>query len=486
MAFDPFDAMKLSVKNAFSAAKGLLLGGLLCASPGFNLFAQGNENYGNGLKFNVNEDGSKYIRVVLWNQIWIRGIQNNPGTLIAGAPSPTTWDLGARRIRGMAYAQLGPRYLVLAHVGINNQSVFQGGASGSTGTGGYGVGKKPGIFYHDVWNEFAVLPTVDPKSKQPNDFSLYVGAGLHYWNGISRMTSASTLNFMAIDAPVINWPLVDVSDQFVRQYGIYAKGAWDKLQYRFALNKPFQTNQTPVFDPLVGELAVDNNGDPKPAIQGYLDYQFFEKEANVLPFRVGSYVGTKRVFNVGGGFFHQKDGTKSLDATGVTHSHPIQLLGLDVFADLPFGNRGMAFTGYSVFYRYQFGPNYIRKMGIMNPAGGVDPSFDPENLPLNGPGNSRFFVGSGEMWYSQAGLLMPKAWSNKMRIQPFVAHTYKNLEYLGQGGHYWDCGTNFYIDGHNAKITAQYSTHPLYYQRAGHIQQDGHRGELMVQFHIYI
>jgi len=194
-----------------------ILGMLLVSLLGSPLRGQGSDTYGSGLKFNFNEDGSKYIRVVLWNQIWMRSIQNNPGTLIAGAPSQTTWDLGARRIRGMAYAQWSPRYLVLAHVGINNQSVFQGGAAGSSGTGGYGVGKKPGIFYHDVWNEFAVLPALDPTSKQPKDFSLYVGAGLHYWNGISRMTSASTLNFMAIDAPVINWPMVDVSDQFVRQ-----------------------------------------------------------------------------------------------------------------------------------------------------------------------------------------------------------------------------------------------------------------------------
>jgi hypothetical protein len=41
------------------------------------------------------------------------------------------------------------------------------------GTGGYGAGKKPGLFFHDAWNEYAV---VLPKDKK---FSMSLGAGLH-------------------------------------------------------------------------------------------------------------------------------------------------------------------------------------------------------------------------------------------------------------------------------------------------------------------
>jgi hypothetical protein len=47
--------------------------------------------------------------------------------------------------------------MILTHFGINNQTFTNGGA-GTSGTGGYGAGKKPGLFFHDAWNEYVVLP----------------------------------------------------------------------------------------------------------------------------------------------------------------------------------------------------------------------------------------------------------------------------------------------------------------------------------------
>jgi hypothetical protein len=61
--------------------------------------------------------------------------------------------------------------------------------------------KKPGIFFHDAWNEYAlVLP-------ERQKFSLTMGGGLHYYMGLSR-AMASTLNFLTIDA-IFNWPLIE-------------------------------------------------------------------------------------------------------------------------------------------------------------------------------------------------------------------------------------------------------------------------------------
>ena len=47
-------------------------------------FAQGSTDYGSGLKININPDGSKYMRVIAWNQIWLRSTDNNPGSAING------------------------------------------------------------------------------------------------------------------------------------------------------------------------------------------------------------------------------------------------------------------------------------------------------------------------------------------------------------------------------------------------------------------
>jgi hypothetical protein len=449
-----------------------------------NVFAQGSSDYGSGLKLNINPEGTKYVRFILWNQMWMRSIQNNPGTAVNGNPANSTFDIGARRLRMLAYAQITPRYLVLTHIGINNQTFLNGGAAGSAGVGGYGAGKKPGLFFHDIWNEYAVVPAMNPATKTANKNTLYIGAGLHYWWGISRMTNGSTLNFLAIDAPIFNWPLIENSDQFARLFGIYAKGKLGKIDYRLNWNKPFATNTNVGAGTTVADnVAVDNNGISKMSYGGYASYQFFDQEANLLPFTVGTYVGTKKVFNIGAGIYNQPEGTSSHVGTTV-NKHSITLAAVDVFADIPVGEKAKnaAVTAYSVFYNYDFGPNYMRNIGIMN-VGTNDPAFTGARA-LAGPGNARPMIGTGQIWYTQAGFLLPKTTDKpKMRVQPFGAFTYKNFEALKKSSTSFDFGSNFFIDGHHAKITLQYSTRPIY---TAVDKIEGSKGEFLIQFQTYL
>jgi len=449
---------------------------------GHPVFSQGSTEYGSGLKINLKDDGSKYMRFIFWNQIWMRNIENNPGTMINGVPVKNSWDVGARRIRALVYAQISPRYLILAHWGINNQTFVTGGGSGTSGTGGYGQGKKPQLFFHDVWNEYAVVPATNPVTKKANKGSLYIGAGLHYWHGLSRMTSASTLNFLMIDAPVFNWPLIETSDQFARLFGLYTKGKVNKFTYRMHVNKPFATNQTPA----VGGGAVDNNGGVAPALGGYFDYQFLDQESNVLPFTVGTYVGSRKVFNIGAGFYTQKEGTLSQPAAGVFKRHNIGLLAADVFADLPVGNKksNKALTTYSVYYNYNFGPDYLRTLGIMN-LGVNDPAFTGIRAK-EGAGDARFLLGTGKIWYTQVGFLTGKgkAEKPKVRVQPIAAYAFKNFDALAEPGHYYDLGSNFFLDGHHSRITLQYSSRPLYNPSTNKTFKRA--GELLVQFQVYL
>ncbi len=97
--------------------------------------AQGSETYGTGIRINLNEDKTKFIRFITWHQFWFRGIENNPGTLVNGEKESTTWDIGLRRSRFLWYTQITPRFLILAHIGINNQTFLNGGGSGTAGTG---------------------------------------------------------------------------------------------------------------------------------------------------------------------------------------------------------------------------------------------------------------------------------------------------------------------------------------------------------------
>lgn len=441
-------------------------------------FSQGSPDYGGGLKFKINEDGTKYMRFIAWNQIWLRSQELNPGSMIADEPSTSSTDIGNRRLRLLAYAQISPRYMIVTHIGINNQTFTNGGAAGTANTGGYGAGKKPGLFFHDAWNEYAlVLPQEGKK------FSMSIGGGLHYYMGLSRMTMSSTLNYMTIDAPIFNWPLIENSDQFARQVGIFAKGKYDKFEYRFSVNKPFATNLAPVDVTNANDaIAVDNNGNAKWSKAGYVEYQFFDSESNFLPYKVGSYLGTKKMLNVGAGFYNAPESTRT-SVNGVTQKHDISLFAVDVFADLPIGDKAkkMALTAYSVYYNYDFGPNYLRNIGIMNTAV-ADPNFAGAR-PITGVGNSQPMIGSGSIWYTQAGLLLPNSNEKpKVRIQPFTAYTYKNFDALDKASGQFDIGSNFFLDGHHAKITTQYSTRPVYLS-ANDVKS---KGELLVQLQIYL
>ena len=444
-----------------------------------SLYSQGSPDYGNGLKLNLNPEGDKYVRFILWNQIWLRNTEMNPGTMVSDEATKNSWNIGNRRLRALAYAQITKRYMVLMHFGINNQTFINGGGSGSTGTGGYGNGKKPQMFFHDAWNEYAVvLPG------EAGKFSLSLGAGLHYYMGLSRMTMASTLNFLTVDSPIFTWPLIDNSDQFARQMGMFAKGKYGKFEYRFSLNKPFATNLAPVdvTNP-AARIAVDNNGNPEFSKAGYVEYQFLDSESNLLPFKVGSYLGTKRVFNLGAGFYHQKDGTRT-SVNSQIEKHDIALYAVDAFADLPLGNakNKMALSAYAGFYNYNFGPNYLRNIGIMN-IGTTDPNFIGDKA-IAGAGNLQPMIGTGNIYYLQAGLLLPSnADKPKIRIQPFAAYTNKNFKALENSSSQFDIGANWFIDGHHAKLTTQYSTRPTYTSASAEPKS---KGEFILQFQIYL
>lgn len=51
------------------------------------------------LKINLNPKGDKWLKFGISSQIWLRSIDNNPGTLVNGVPQQQTYDAGIRRMR---------------------------------------------------------------------------------------------------------------------------------------------------------------------------------------------------------------------------------------------------------------------------------------------------------------------------------------------------------------------------------------------------
>lgn len=415
---------------------------VLCCTSGKAL-AQGSTEYGSGIKLSLNEEGTKYIRFITWHQVWVRYNENNTGSIRNREPQDNTLDFGLRRSRFLTYSQISPRFLVLMHFGINNQNAVSGGVNPAAD------GKKPQIFIHDAWTEYRLFENY-----------LSVGAGLHYWNGISRMTSASTLNFMAIDAPIINWPTIDAIDQFARMLGVYAKGKAGKLDYRVAVNDPFVTNTAATKPTAVANYNPENN---KKVFQGYFNYQFLDQEANLLPYMVGTYLGSKRVFNVGAGFMHNTEGAwrselRNLNQDTVTIKSDIDLFGVDAFLDLPVNSEaGTALTAYAVYYNYDFGRNNVRNIGIMNPATGGGSLR----------GNAYPTVGTGDIGYAQVGYLLPKnLLTEKVRLQPYGAFSYGSFEGLRDSSgdkvpvKVLDIGANVLLESHHSKLTLNWRNRP--------------------------
>lgn len=446
------------------------------------LQAQGNATPGvdhsyKPMTLKLDEKGTKFIRLITWHQMWVSRTSNNPGTLdINGNVQNTATDMSVRRSRFLIQAQVSPRFMIISHWGINNQSFLNGGSAGTLGTGssasGQG-GKRPQMYIHDAWTEFAVKPG-----------KLHLGTGLHYWNGVSRFSSHSTLNFMTLDAPIFNWYNIETTDQFARQLGLYAKGQLGRLDYRLHLNRPFAFGSTlsAVNTPTAVNVLNENW-----STGGYFNYMFWDKESNVLPFFVGTYLGTKRVLNVGAGWYSHKGATTSkASTTAATVQHTQRNLGLDIYMDMPLNKKkGTALNAYSVFYNADYGNNYLRNIGILNLHGSTQPVSSNPDASWAGGGNAQPTIGTGNIWYTQLGYLLPKL-KNGTAFMPYATYTYKKFDRIGKSSGQVDLGLNYLINGHNAKITLQYSSRPVYKTVAGNPSRNGSKGEMTLQTQIFL
>lgn len=439
------------------------------------------------LTLKLNEDGSKYIRFIVWHQMWATMTKNNPGSVdVDGKDIGGKWtgDIAIRRSRFLAYSQISPRFLILTHWGINNQSFINGGAAnhvaGATVTPS-NLGKKPQIYIHDAWTEYAVKPG-----------QLHVGGGLHYWNGVSRLSSNSTLNFMTMDAPIFNWFNIEVTDQFARQFGIYAKGQLGKLDYRISVNKPFvsgasaRASGSTLTAQAKGTETATNIMNEKTAIQAYANYMIWDKESNVLPFFVGTYLGAKKVMNIGAGFYSHPEAV-GYRTSGVTTADSItranqMVLGADFFLDMPTRKgKGDCINVLLTYYNMDFGPRYLRNVGILN----EHTTAPATAASWAGGGNAQPTIGTGSIVYAQVGYAFPK---NKAghQFMPYMTVTNKKFERLADPSTQMGLGINWFIAGHNAKLTAEYATRPVYKLDAGAVKKNGSASQFTIQSHIFL
>lgn len=427
-----------------------------------NVLAQlPSSRFKDGLKIYLNDDSTRYIKATGIAQIWLRYNNNNPGSTIYGTEKKETFDVGLRRVRYQVMSQVTKNVFFYTQVGINSINSL------ST--------RKTGIFFHDVTAEYSMFKN-----------TLTIGGGLSGWNGTSRYSSSGIGNILGLDLPVVQESTNDVTDQFVRKLGIYAKGKIKGFDYRVSVSNPF-----PVQNALstVAVLSGTNTSyystkAPELQYQGYFMYQFFDKESNQLPYMTGSYLGKKRVLNIGTGFSYQKDAmwhrTQSLD----TVSTPLQEIGVDVFYDTYLNkDKQNAITAYASFLNYDFGPNYIRNVAIMNTANGTNSSAS-----FNGSGNGIPMIGTGQVLYAQAAYLFKKdLLKTHGTLQPYMSGMYANYQKLKDPVILWDIGLNWIMSGQNSKLSIDYQSRPIYNADSNgeiHETKSARRGQIILQYQV--
>lgn len=428
------------------------------------------QRFKDGLKIYLSDDSTRYVQGTGLAQIWLRYNDNNPGSTVFGTARRESFDVGLRRVRYQVLGQVSQRIFFYTQFGLNNVSSLSA--------------RKPGLFLHDVTAEYKIHKNY-----------VTLGLGLSGWNGIARYTSSSVGSILGMDLPTIEEATNDVNDQFVRRMGIYAKGQIGGLDYRFSLANPFpvQTSVTApggaAVAPLTGiNTAAYSTKAPEMMYQGYVKWQFFDRESNLLPYSAGSYLGKKRVLNLGGGFAYQKDALwyrrftpSSIDTVSV----PLMQFAVDVFYDSYLDKeKQTAITAYVAYLNYDFGPNYIRNAGPMNTANGTNAAGS-----FNGPGNAAPLIGTGQVLYAQAAYLFRKDLLGKQgTLQPYASGSYANYQALKDPAIIYNIGLNWIMAGQNSKISLDYQSRPVFHAHpvTGIVSETkaARRGQIVLQYQV--
>jgi len=423
------------------------------------------------LKYKLSEDGSKFFQITFLNQTWLRFNESNPGTTVEGELKKHTTDIGLRRTRIQMFGQLTDRVFVYFQFGQNNFNSQYG----------VGANRKVAVFFHDAVCEYRL---------SSND-QLHIGGGLTIANGLSRFSQPSVGTIMTMDVPVFAQATVDQTDEFSRKLSIYARGQIGKLDYRIILSDPF---------------PISSNGQPAIALsdqanfarkghalqkQGYFQYQFFDKEVSATPYMTGTYLGKKKIFNIGAGIIYQpkamwKQGSSSTD----TVYQDMLLWSTEAFLDAPLNKeKGTAISAYLGYFNYNFGSNYMRFNGLMNPANGINSTSGYVGKSGSTYGNAFPMFGTGQAVYGQFGYLMPSSLLGEYgTLMPYASAQYASWDRLkNKPMTVVHAGINWLLNGHKAKISLDWENRPIFNEIvAGGVQNAGRRNCLVLQYQIFL
>ena len=416
----------------------------------FTLFFQticfGQENK---LRLNLNDSGSSYIKGSVRGQFWMRYNEMNPGTTINGEPVNNKLDFSIRRFRVNISAQLNPKLFVYGLFGGNNINL--------------GSEKEFEFDILDLYVEYSF------------NEKIAIGIGESTWDGLSRWTARSSYSLMSLDAPLFSLLTVNKNDDLARTLGIWVKGQIGKFDYIFSLKNP--NDYGVISTEGKTDFALNN---PRTRTSGYVKYEFLDNESNKTSYSggTGTYLGTKNIFNIGGGFLFQPKMTSSL-VNGEERFYDFKNWAGELFLDKPLNvDKNTAITSYLGFFYTDFGPNYIRNLGANDYTSG--------GTSFNGSGNDFPMMGTGNTIFFQLGYLMGKG-KKGYQFQPNISIQRSDFDALNDIMIVYDAGINLYFKGHANKLTLNYQSRPIYLEdNLGNLEVNERKGQIVLQYQIVI
>jgi hypothetical protein len=404
-------------------------------------------------------------------------------------------DIALRRIVFTAIGQLNPRILLLLNLS----------GSGNSGEGSFQPGLNLGVL--DAYGEYKVSD------------AFYVGAGLHQWTGFSRLNADGVGSLLNLDQPAfqqISWNKIDKLGRFL---GIYAKGDIGRFNYRVSVNEAFVAPQTSFAantgkgSPAGGTLqsasgnaqlnvAYMNPAAVSKIFQGYVECAFWDKETHITPYETSTYQGSKKIFNIGAGFFYRRKGMltpTSITLRDVTSAegpdNPMLLsaaretgivaFAVDAIVMYPFSHQLDGVTVYAGYFHTGMGPNYYTLSNVLNTT-----RASAEASVINGSGNAYPGTGTGNTYYVQGGYITPKNLLYTTRIGVFATYQYSRFEALKDAVQVYEGGLNCYLSSSRFKLTAMYRNRPVYTGTAAFADQPSEavltarKGEVIAQFQL--
>ena len=439
--------------------------------------AQTTEPEKNELKYNLNNSGSHFFKATFLNQTWVRYNQSNTGTTILGEATPQTFDIGLRRTRMQLFGQISDRAFVYIQMGLNNFN-YLNGFPALNNAQGVPSNRKIAFFIHDAVVEYAAFAHKD---------WLKLGGGLTILNGLSRFSQPSVTTIMTTDVPVFAQATVDQTDEFSRKLSIYARGQVGKFDYRVALSDPFPIATNGLASPAISNNSSFATKGHHKQYQALLIYNFFDKDSHQTPYLTGTYLGKKKILNLEGGFIRQKGAMWHNENSGRdTLYTPMNLWSLALFADLPVNtNKGTAFSGYLGYFHTDYGTNYLRYNGIMNPANSTTQTI----AGVSGiQGNAFPMFGTGNVIYGQAGYLMRSdLLGNQGTLLPYISSQIATYQRLAKTEAIYNVGINWLLKGHSSKLSLDYQNRPIFENTSSNLLHVvGRKGSLTLQYQVFI